>query len=135
MPPALPGDAGTSDGRSIWGGDHPGKTLLDISPKGIVHSEFGDLGPFGATIGMPLCGEGSILKIATASRRVASELARDRRGRAAELGSDLPHPEPSCVEDGDLFSLGEGQVSTGKWSGADGSQATSLTEPPSADRR
>ena len=126
---------GASDGRSIWGGDYPGEVLLDVFPKGIVRSKLGDLGPLGATIGMPLRGEGSILETAAASCCIAPEFPRDRRRRAAELGSDLAHSTTSCVEDGDLFSLGEGQVTTGKRSGADGSQATSLTEPPSADRR
>ena len=128
-------NVGASDHHAIWRGDRPGEALLDVVAKRVVFGELGDLGPLGASIGMPLRSCGPILETAAMGRCVAPELSRDRRWRTAELGSDLAYPTTSCVEDGDLFSLDEGQIATGKWSEADGWHTTTLTEQPRTNSR
>jgi len=74
--------------------------------------------PLGAPVGMPLRRGGPIREAAAAGGCVTPQLARDRRRRATELGCDLAYPKASRRKDGDLLSLGEGQITAGRWKGA-----------------
>lgn len=60
---------------------------------------------------------------------VATQLPRDRRGGTAGPPSDLAYTVVAGMENGDLFTLDEGQVTPRQRGRADGRHATTFAEP------
>jgi hypothetical protein len=77
--PATPAHLGAGHSGAVRPLDSAGETVLDVSSQLAVDGELRGLRTLGAQIGVRLRGRGAILKRATASRRIAAQLARDRR--------------------------------------------------------
>ena len=135
VPPADPADLRAFSAGPIGPPHRTRQAVLHVVPQRLVHGELGGLGAPGAPVGMPLGRRGPVLQAPAAGRGIAPQLPRDRRSRAAGPPGDLPHPAATRPQDRDLLPLGKGQV-TPRYGGlGDRPHASSVTEPPGADRR
>ena len=91
MPSSHPAHRRAGDRHSTGSHDCPGKPLLHMVMEPLVRPELGSLRASGPPIRVPLGGDGPVLQLATARRRIAAQLTRDRGRRTAELASDVTH--------------------------------------------
>ena len=107
------GDRRTRDGGVLCRRHRAGETLGDTRPKALVCDQSRHLRTQGRTVGMPLRGCRAIHEIAAACRGIASQLARNGRGRTLEATRVLAHAEALSAMEGQLFSLLEREVTRG----------------------
>lgn len=68
------------------------RTRIHLVAQGKIERQLAGLWTPGRIRSMPLHSNGQIFELTAACRRIASELARDRAGRAARLARYSPHP-------------------------------------------
>src|SRR5829696_1463303 len=83
---------------------------------------------------MPLSHRRPVLELAGAGGGVAAQLARDRRRRAPDLTSDLPHTPTLRAQQRDVLALGKAQVPRRRRVQRDRRHPATLPKPPDADR-
>ena len=135
MTPADPPNLGTVHRATVRPLHSPRQTILHIPPQFSIHSQLGRLRTARAPVRMPLRRARPILKTAAASRSVTTQLAGDRRRRAAELPRDLPDPAPAGAQQSDLLPLGKRQVASRQRRLGDRRHPATLPEPSDANRR
>ena len=90
--------------------DGPGEPFPHIGPQRRTRRELRPLRTTRCPLRVPLRGGRPVIQVAAPRRRVAPQLARDRRCRPSRTTCDLPHAETSRPPQRDLLPLGERQV-------------------------
>ena len=94
------------------------QSVLHIGSQHRVDDQLHRLRASGPPVRVPLRGARAIDQTATSCPGVATQLARDRRRRPAELPRDRPHPFTPSAQQRDLLPLGERQINgptAGPW--------------------
>src|SRR3954449_2552453 len=116
--------------RAVRAANLAGQPVLDVVAQWFVGDQFGGLGPAGGPLGLPLRDRRPILQLPTSGGRVAADLPRHRRCRAAYLPRDLANPGPLGAQQRDLLPFGEGQIaSPGRPCSQRGRHAAALAKP------
>ena len=119
---------------ALWSLYPPGKPLLHVLAQRLVRSEFRGLGALGPPLGMPLRCRGTILQPAATRGGVAAQLSGDRSRVAADPAGNVSNAAVLRLEQGNLLSLSQRQVTPRDRGQVDRRHAPILAEPPRPDR-
>src|SRR5829696_546644 len=120
--------------RPVRTADLAGQALLHVLAQPLVRNQLRRLGALGHQFRLPLRDRSAVVELAAASGCVATQLARDRRRRAAQSTSGLSDARALDPENRDLLPLPERQVATGQRSKIDRWHAATVAKPPAAHR-
>ena len=146
-PPVLAPDQPAVRPGNLWAGhlgavclrDPARQAVLHVAAQRLVPRKLRRPGPARGPIGVPLRGRGAVLEAAVAGRRVAPQLARDRRGRTAEVPGDVAHAATLGPKQRDLLALREGETTSRRQRRQQrqvrGWHAAGLPEPPRSHHR
>ena len=138
--PALrPGDLRAGHLNAVRPRDPARQAVLHVAAQPLVPRELRRPGPTRGAIGVPLRGRGAVLEAAVTGRRVAPQLARDRRWGAADALRNGAHAAALGPEQRDLLAFLEREVAPRQRLGRDGQmrwrRSTGPPEPPGPDGR
>ena len=132
--PADEPDLGARNPLAVGSADLTGEPVLHIVAEPLIGHQLRSLGPTSLQLRLPLRDRSSIVEPATPSRRVPSQLARDRRRRPAQPASNGTHAKTLHSEQRDLLAFREGQIPTRQRAELDRRHAATLAEPARPDR-
>src|SRR4051812_31231542 len=89
----------------------PGEPVLHVLAQPVIAYQLRCLRALGGLLRLPLRHHGAVDRLARPGRGIASELARNGPRIAADRACDLPHALSLRLEQRDLLTLSERQVS------------------------
>ena len=135
---SLPGHGRPRHRSAARSDDGPSEPFPYIGPQRRTRRELRPLRTARRPFRMPLRGGCPVIQVAAPRRRVAPQLARDRRRRPSRATCDLPHAKTSRPPQRDLLPLGKRQVPPRERLRRAGQMRrrhpTSLSEPAGSER-